>query len=74
VLSGCVHAATERRLALMPTDRLVALPLLQPQVSGVGRIAVAAAEDIVTRLKSRLVNIGAAPDYGAIVNEIRSPA
>ena len=67
------QASAEGRLMLLPTARLAnGLSLLRPQVAGVGRIAVAATQQIVSRLKSRLANIGAVPNYGQIVADIRA--
>jgi hypothetical protein len=58
--------------ALHITPALDNLGPVKVQVSDVGEIAVEAAEEVVTRLKLRLANIGTAPDYGAIVTDLRT--
>lgn len=68
-----VVAARNRGIstALGLTDELGSLGSVGVQVYDLGGIAVDAAEEVVTRLKLRLANIGSAPDYGAIVTDLR---
>jgi uncharacterized protein YaaN involved in tellurite resistance len=64
-------AASQGRQPLIPTSAADSLPLISDQISGVGSIAVAAADEVVTRLKSHLAAIGTVPDYGSIVSNLR---
>lgn len=57
--------------ALAVTTQTDALGEVYPQVYDMGSIAVEAAEEVVTRLKLRLANVGSAPNYGTIVTDLR---
>ncbi|MEP7005161.1 MAG: hypothetical protein ABI810_04200 [Sphingomonas bacterium] len=63
--------AAEGQLMLLATDAANDFPEIAPQVAGVGKVAVMAADDVVTRLKTRLAAVGTTPDYGAIVTDLR---
>jgi len=41
------------------------------QVENAGNLALAASDEIVSKLKTRLAGIGSAPDYGAIIEDLR---
>ena len=71
VMKEFALAAAQGRAPLVPTQRADDVPLIADQVSGVGTIAVAAEDEVVTGLKSKLVGLGAAPDYGAIVTSLQ---
>ena len=58
--------------AVAVTDAVSELGAAHMEVFDVGGIAVNASEEIVTRLKMRLANVGSAPEYGAIVTQLRT--
>jgi hypothetical protein len=71
VMNETILAAAQGRAALVPTTKADEVPLIADQVSGVGTIAVAAEDEVVSGLKSKLAGLGAAPDYGAIVTSLQ---
>jgi len=71
VMNETILAAAQGRAPLVPTQRAEAAPLIADQISGVGTIAVAAEDEVVSGLKSKLAGLGAAPDYGAIVTSLQ---
>jgi hypothetical protein len=71
VMNERVLAAALGRAPLVPTSRVDEAPLIADQVSGVGTMAVAAEDEVVSGLKTKLAGLGAAPDYGAIVTALQ---
>lgn len=51
--------------------KLTTYAAIADQVSGARFIAISGSDEVVTKLKLRLSNLGAAPDYGKIVADLR---
>jgi len=72
VTNELLLAATQGRQPLVPTSAADSLPLISDQIAGVGSIAVAGEDEVVTRLKTHLAALGAAPNYSTIVSDLRT--
>lgn len=61
---------SKRFLSLIASEKLASMNAISGQVTGAGRMALLAADDIVTKLKLSLAGIGSAPDFAAIVRDV----